>query len=573
MKHRLLYFLLLLPLHLHAEGLTLDEARRLAERYYAVLERAASQPKESRVVFDNELVSIFGTDFNGKSVEDQFWVANDADAVYGANGGKLSSISVQDYITKIRSYAKAGKIRLEHELLDCFYLERTEGPIVQSMGEVKSTNWYSQDKKGAGPYIEVLVRRTLYRDGSKVEEFVERMDIKVSTAFPFIRNKYGSMPKSAEGSIATAYSLYGQKEYDEAFRLIKHAHGIDPLNKDAIYWISSYVVCGLLGQSDLDEAYKMVERTLELDPKNYQACFTLSWMTARDLSGSWYPRKVRKHLKEFHRLRVPTSGLSVSISGTHIKTKHNPWPDRKYAEKVIEMLEESAPDSYDRIFECCSPFIHNRMPIINYRKGTVGFIDKKGQWVVKQEFIDAFPYFPDATTLVKTKNGTWIKIDTMGRTVEIYDEVKTKGGINDDILFKKNGKWGIMNHKGEVMLGNEYDTIDVFPRFGHEPLLYKIQADGKHGLWVDGKDIIPCKSNNLKIMFQSFSGGLVEQCECSDRSIRHIHVLTDYDEKELERVVEQHQMRIKTGSWMSYRMKWIPPSLLEKIGTYCKINI
>ena len=231
MKHRLIYLLLLLPLHLHAEGLTLDGARQLAERYYAVLERAASQPEEPRIVFDNELVSIFGTDINGQSAADQFYIANDADAIFGSKSGIKQSIAVQDYITKLRNYAISSEIQLKHKILRCRHLKGPQMDI---------------DKNDAPEFIEVKVKRIFYRNGKLVEELEESMKIRISNRFPFITNKYTDITPtsgdfdsrpwtSPQALLVEAYRLYEEKLYDEAFDKFEQVMELDSNNAEASY--------------------------------------------------------------------------------------------------------------------------------------------------------------------------------------------------------------------------------------------------------------------------------------------------------------------------------------------------
>lgn len=431
MKHRLLYFLLLLPLHLHAADLTLDGARQLAERYYAVLERAASQPEEARVVFDRELVSIFGIDINGKSVEDQFWVANDADAVFGANGGKLSSISVEDYITKIRSYAKTRKVRLEHELLDCFYLK---GP--------------SLDKKEQAPYIEVLVRRTLYRDGIRMEEFIERMDIKVSTAFPFIGNKYGSMPESAEGAIATAYSLYGQEEYDEAFRMFQHALKMQPSNKDASYRLG--VMC-------------------------YQG-----------KGCKQYPGKVRNRMAEFY-WQKSEKGRTRLILESYNRLMTN------LIGSIYTGLETD-------------PFPSNRMLVVNFKDdyGRVkcGYMNKKGKMVIAQTYPTAFPFFTNGTALVYSDRNEWLLIDTMGRIQSVFSHVFAEPKY---FRVKTKELYGYIDRKtGNYLMPPLYSSEVVRVNKNLDTHAYRlVKKDGLWGIydWEYG-EVVACKYKNIEFTLQ-----------------------------------------------------------------------
>ncbi len=482
MKSMFLFMLLLAPISLSAEDLSLDGARRLAERYYAVLERAASQPKEARIVFDNELVSIFGTDFNGKSVEDQFWVANDADAVFGANGGKLSSISVQDYITKIRSYAKAGRIRLEHELLDCFYLK---GP--------------SLDKKEQAPYIEVLVRRTLYRDGIRMEEFVERMDIKVSTAFPFIGNKYGSMPESAEGAIATAYSLYRQKEYDEAFRMFQHALKMQPSNEDASYRLG--VMC-------------------------YQG-----------KGCKQYPKRVRHLMAEFYWLKTEKGRKRLGIS---------------YAERI------SSPKFGIIGIEAYDPVPSNRILFVDDDR--YGFMDSHGNVKIPAKYFEgAFPFFSNGTTVVQQNCGRSLciyLIDTNGYVLEklpayngsgyTYDERRPRydlrfsiAGLSNwiwhsfgrDLFINRytgerlyidnrrllnehnttlardvNGKMGVLNDniqkimaitKENILIPFEYDSIEEI-YYDNKICMFLVRQDALYGaVSARGEEITSCRHRNI----------------------------------------------------------------------------
>lgn len=95
------------------------------------------------------------------------------------------------------------------------------------------------------------------------------------------------------------------------------------------------------------------------------------------------------------------------------------------------------------------------------------------------------------------RNGKWGVVNKDGKIIidTIYDEIPNQtdgeiyylGSEGADIVVVKNGKYGIINMKGDVMLPFEYDYIN--PMCGkYKPL----SLNGKWGLYFEGKVIKPC---------------------------------------------------------------------------------
>jgi len=87
----------------------------------------------------------------------------------------------------------------------------------------------------------------------------------------------------------------------------------------------------------------------------------------------------------------------------------------------------------------------------------VGYINKKGDWVIKPQF-DAAKNFDPVSGLARVKtDGKWAYVNKTGEIVNM-DDAESWGNFNEGLARgKKGGKTGYYNNKGEWAIAPEFD--------------------------------------------------------------------------------------------------------------------
>ena len=60
----------------------------------------------------------------------------------------------------------------------------------------------------------------------------------------------------------------------------------------------------------------------------------------------------------------------------------------------------------------------------NVSKKKYGFMSEKGDMVIPQKYIYAYPFFSDGTAMVLTDNNEWFRINTNGKVVDVVADVR-----------------------------------------------------------------------------------------------------------------------------------------------------
>lgn len=176
------------------------------------------------------------------------------------------------------------------------------------------------------------------------------------------------------------------------------------------------------------------------------------------------------------------------------------------------------------------------------KDGKVGVADKKGRFIcdlkytrivwpdspdkgvwfcVREDGLDIFNYHSQVSLQVDCeeclpsmdsycsirRNGKWGIVNCDGEVIvdTIYDEIPTQGertmycltdNGNTDLAVIKDGKYGIIDFKGNVILPFEYDYIDTCPVNGSRKLFVGKKDEwvfeGKWGLYKEGRIVSPC---------------------------------------------------------------------------------
>ena len=131
------------------------------------------------------------------------------------------------------------------------------------------------------------------------------------------------------------------------------------------------------------------------------------------------------------------------------------------------------------------------------KDGKWGCIDKEGREVIPFKFEDEI-WFENGFSIIKGIDGRYGYINKKGeefyiKNSEKYDELYK----NSDDLYtvKRNGKKGVINKKGKVIVPIKYDDVDDF----HEGMAKVRQKEEEnHGIWYSygfvnkkGKEVIP----------------------------------------------------------------------------------
>ena len=140
-----------------------------------------------------------------------------------------------------------------------------------------------------------------------------------------------------------------------------------------------------------------------------------------------------------------------------IDTKGNTIISPTYDEYIV------VPDSTKPIFICTYD--------VDYSKGTYStkaINEKNEELFTGYDLVEAIENYDEsnnlwyATDILKvSKDGKWGIIDTKGNEIVgcEYDEITALKGIDNSLLTLKNGKYGIVDYVGSVIIDNEYAQI------------------------------------------------------------------------------------------------------------------
>jgi len=103
-------------------------------------------------------------------------------------------------------------------------------------------------------------------------------------------------------------------------------------------------------------------------------------------------------------------------------------------------------------------------PVKEDKDGLVGFINKKGEYVIKPQFAYAYPFNEDGIAQVSFADKTWGMIDKNGKIIVsglTYERVSFFGGgtFTEGLMPVKDGsgKYGFMDEKGKIAIPFQYD--------------------------------------------------------------------------------------------------------------------
>ena len=295
----------------------------------------------------------------------------------------------------------------------------------------------------------------------------------------------------------------------------------------------------MYADKNYNEAFRAYERILQFNPVDEEASYSLGVMCYKGQGCTQYPKKVRDHMAEFY------------------------W---QKSMKGLERLKETYNRRNTMHYTCysnleSSPFNCNRMLVIKRDLSKddfkFGYMSPNGDLVIGQEYSYGFPFFDNATAIVRTDKGQWMMIDTMGRVLDVYGdhEFDHKGDATLFHLFVKDrdGKMIIFNRRtGEIEAPSHYDHIMwiyfVNAVHGADKGLFVVSQAGRYGLVVPQYgEVIPCKYRNMKYI----------KWEESD----YATLIVDCDEKALESLKRTHVKYSK-----------IPFDELAKIGTPVSVD-
>lgn len=393
MKHRIFLVIALaaLPLCAKGEKLTLDEARKMAEFYYSALDSITAKPDRATAI-EMKIEEYFKRNTS-------FPVPNDLHFVYG-NGsiGENTTIDARNYISYLQRIAEKGNILLKYKITHCDYLT---GPEL--------------DKKADPMYVEVHIKRELFHNGQKLDDILDRMVIHRDNHTPIIRNRYGGMRADVKTLIATAYSLYQQKEYDEAFRMFQTA--------------------------------------LELNPKDEDVSYRMGVMASKEQGCKQYPKKIRKHLATYYFMKT-LKGVNVlqqyyGIKLTFVQGKYGEhylaelakefdivgsgglWAlhDSEMSSLLLSMSNNFLVAPLGKLDY--NPFIHNRMLAYDRKNRKFGHITTDGKVIGYAMTHDmALPF--DSTGKALVLDVTYMEYTTAERLVY---KIKEKGYYIRNLYF------------------------------------------------------------------------------------------------------------------------------------------
>ena len=447
MRHKLILILSLALLSFDGkcEELTLKEAQYIAEQYYTALETVAKNPKTASSM-ESSVARLFGDSASFKYMR----VPNDIASIFSDSPQK-GNIDAQTYFTRLANIANSKDIRLQHKIKHCIYLE---GPRLS--------------KEDKAEYIEVVVKRGFTRYGAVLKEFTERMVLKIDTKEPFIRNPYGGVIDNSNGAIASAFSLYKQNEYDEAFR--------------------------------------MFETALRIDPYSEVASMRLGIMASKGQGCKRYPKKVRDHMAVWYFMKTDKGHETLKYYyGIQRENLHGEYaPQAIMDDNVLRtvlshfpaLLSTAKATLQHQVFPLghCDvrPFSHNRMLSIDKRTKQFIYITPQGNRLGYSIYQMAFPFDNSGRALVYD-GSYWRFIDTIFTIGRIALSPSSQYIHTDHKIY---------NRMSGTLTEYPKETIicHVFEK-PNSPVLTKIRKDNLYGISGTGGDpIYPCVAENLFVI-------------------------------------------------------------------------
>lgn len=149
------------------------------------------------------------------------------------------------------------------------------------------------------------------------------------------------------------------------------------------------------------QACAMYKKIMKKDPTYGPSSYALGVMALKGQGCmSQYPRKVRDYLVYYYWIR---SGHGIASLLFNLNTKPTKLP---VWEGDIE------------------PFHSGLMIAYNVSKKKYGFMSEKGDMVIPQKYIYAYPFFSDGTAMVCTDNHEWFRINTKGKVIDVVADVR-----------------------------------------------------------------------------------------------------------------------------------------------------
>lgn len=116
-------------------------------------------------------------------------------------------------------------------------------------------------------------------------------------------------------------------------------------------------------------------------------------------------------------------------------------------------------------FEEAYPFSNNGLALV-FLDGNYGFINTEGRYVVNPMYIEARPFEEDAELAVVKRNGKYGYVDDEGDE-EIFCQFDEAYSFHSDLaLVKQGGKYGFIDDDGKFMINPIYDNAYDFNENG-----------------------------------------------------------------------------------------------------------
>lgn len=141
---------------------------------------------------------------------------------------------------------------------------------------------------------------------------------------------------------------------------------------------------------------------------------------------------------------------------------------------------------------------HEGLGVVKDKNNKWGVVDLTGREVVPCQYDDISESFYHDGTLGVVKDGHGLLIDGYGRDLGLVKDpaVQEVTPLNGGVaMFKKDGKWGVLNAKGDVVLPPTYDAQKGGFRNG-----CALVSRGKLMGFIDatGREIVPCTFTTAK---------------------------------------------------------------------------
>lgn len=162
-----------------------------------------------------------------------------------------------------------------------------------------------------------------------------------------------------------------------------------------------------------------------------------------------------------------------------INTKGDIVIEPQYDEYIV------VPDSSQAIFLCTTD--------VNYEEGTYStkaINEKNEELFTDYEKVEAIENYDNSNNLwyasgilKVSKDGKWGVIDTKGNVIVDckYDDITALKGVENSLLTEVDGKYGIIDYVGSVIIENEYESIEPLANTYENGYIVE-NADGKYGV-------------------------------------------------------------------------------------------